>query len=119
MEPTIDKIDITPIPEAISNAKGTFVLYYHRLCGEYHDQSRTECSNETLATELHLTFEKEAEANEYVTAFVVMVLDTQSSDPVVHVHYDNLSSFMLRFPSINLGGYSLNDLERERKRLLG
>lgn len=111
------KNDTTSRPGSTSPADGRFELHYDRLCGEYLEKAVTRCNSDILCTDLLLLMEQVARNNEFVTAFVLVVLDHQNNDPVTHISFSEIDLYFSQYPLARVGGMSVNELKEHHRRL--
>lgn len=96
-----------------------FTLFYFRWAGEYLDRSVTKVDNDDLTTDLILDFKRDGEKNEFVTAYVLLVLDHELGSTISHVDYKGLDILKESMPNGELGGFNWKQLENARKVLFG
>lgn len=112
-------IDLMPQMRKAPIESEQFTLFYFRWSGEYLDRSVTKVDSNILATDLILAFEQDAEKNEYVTTYILLVLDHEQGNMVSHVSYKGLDSLKECMVNGELGGYSWEELEEARTELFG
>lgn len=111
------RIDTTAKPGSTGEAEGRFELHYFRLCGEYLDKAVTSCNDDILCTDLLLLMEQAARENEFVTAYVLVVLDYQDNDLVTHISFAGIDLFFSQFPSVLVGGMPVERIKEHHRRL--
>lgn len=110
-------IDTIPKPGSTLEGDRRYELHYYRHCGEYLDKAVTFCNDDALCIDLLLLMEREAKENEYITSYVLVVLDHQKADLVDHVSFRGIDLFFSEFPSVQVGGMPKDRIKEAHRRL--
>lgn len=108
---------VIPRPESTGEADGRYALHFYQMESETLQMALTHCNDSAMCTRLLLVMEEAAAANEYLNAYVLVVLDRKDKDFVIHVSFRELDLFLGEFPGVQVAGMNGEQVKQHYQNL--